>query len=78
VASGEQTLLFAAEGRFVLGDGTYNPRRHILLVPDASVDKDQRPTAGVHRFSIDADGKAKKLDTVAIDATLPVWQVMPL
>jgi hypothetical protein len=78
VASGEQELLFEADGRFVLGDGSYNPRRRILLVPDASVDGDQRPTAGVHRFSVGKDGHVDELDVIAIDATLPVWQVMPL
>jgi hypothetical protein len=78
VASGKQELLYEAAGRFVLGDGSYNPRRRILLVPDASVDDDQRPTAGVHRFSLGADGDVEELDVIAIDATLPVWQVMPL
>jgi hypothetical protein len=78
LASGEQQLLLQAEGRFVLGDGSYNPRRGILLVPDASVDAHQRPTAGVHRFSVDAHANLDKLDVVPINATLPVWQVMPL
>jgi hypothetical protein len=78
VASGEQQLVYEAEGRFVLGDGSYNPRRRILLVPDATVDDDQRPTAGVHRFAVGKDGRLDELDVIAIDATLPVWQVMPL
>jgi hypothetical protein len=78
VATGEQTLLYEAGGRFVLGDGSYNPRRRLLLVPDASVDGDQRPIAGVHRFAVDERGGVDELDVIAIDDTLPVWQVMPL
>jgi len=60
--SGEQTEVFEAEGRYVIGDGSYNPRAALLLVPDASVDGRARPTAGVRRFVRKDDGTLDPLE----------------
>ena len=73
-----QELARKAEGRFVIGDGSYNPRAEILLVPDASVDGRARPIAGVRRFARERDGTLRPLSTIPIDDVLPPRQVMPL
>lgn len=75
LAAGEQTLIFEAEGRFVIGSAAYDPRRRILLVPDASTDARARPTAGVRRFERGETGAFEALDVIAIDPILPPRQV---
>jgi len=78
LATGAQRELLAADGAWVLGDGAYNPRAGRLFIPDASTDRDDRPTAGIHRLDVDADLEPSAIDVVAIDPALPAWQVAPL
>jgi hypothetical protein len=78
LASGEQQLLFESADSFAIGDGSYDAHARVLLVPDASVDADGRPSAGVRRFAVAEDGAIEDLETTTVDDTLPPWQVMPL
>ncbi|HMI94226.1 MAG TPA: hypothetical protein VK509_22795 [Polyangiales bacterium] len=78
LATGAQRELLQAEGAWVLGDGAYNPRAGRLLIPDASTDGDDRPTAGIHRLDVDSELDVVELDLVAVDDALPAWQVAPL
>lgn len=78
LSSEDQTHLFEAEGRYKIGSGAYNPERKILLLPDASVDDEGHPTAGVRRFERDDDGDFEALDVVSTHDLLPPIQVRPL
>jgi hypothetical protein len=76
---GEQEALFEAEGSSVIGSGSYDAKGQRLLVPDASVDADMRPTSGVRRFQLGEDS-IEELDVVPVvaDLALPVRQIAPL
>jgi len=78
LASGEQQLVFESAASFTIGEGSYNPHQRVLLVPDASVDGDGRPSAGVRRFELGDDGEIEELEITTVDDALPPWQVMPL
>ncbi len=78
LTDGAQTPLLQADGSWVLGQGRYDARTRTLLVPDASVDRDERPTAGVHRFEVRAGELPRHRDVVQLHATLPPWQIAPL
>lgn len=78
LADGTQTPLLQAEGSWVLGQGRYDARTRTLLVPDASLDRDDRPTAGVHRFEVRPSALPRRLDVVRLHPTLPPWQIAPL
>jgi hypothetical protein len=75
--TGEQQIVFEAEGRYVIGPGAFDPQSGLLLVPDASVDNKGRPTAGVHRFVRRGDGSFEARGPVKLDAILPARQVRP-
>jgi hypothetical protein len=77
--SGKQETLFEADGAYVLGSGVFDAKSALMLVPDASLDKDMRPSAGVHRFK--AQGTAFSelpIVQVATSTGLPVRQIAPL
>lgn len=76
--SGEQNAFFTAAGRFKVGAGAYNARRGLLLLPDASVDAQGRPTGGVRLFARREDGSFEPGRVIALDPVLPPWQVAPL
>ena len=78
LTDGAQTPLLQADGNWVLGQGRYDARTRTLLVPDASVDRDERPTAGVHRFEVRSGELPRHRDVVQLHATLPPWQIAPL
>lgn len=78
LADGSQRMLFESEQPWVLGDGAYNPRAQRLFVPDASTDRDGRPTRGIHRFDVDDEREPDELDVIPVDDGLPAWQVAPL
>lgn len=78
LATGSQQRLVAAGDAWVLGDGAYNPRTRLLLVPDASTDGDGRPTAGLRRLELNEARELDERDVIAIDAALPARQVAPL
>jgi hypothetical protein len=78
LTDGAQTPILQAEGSWVLGQGRYDAGTRTLLVPDASVDRDQRPTAGVHRFEIEPGALPRHRDVVDMHDTLPPWQLAPL
>ena len=78
LATGAQRRVLSTKSPWVLGDGAYNPRARLLFIPDASSDRDDRPTAGVHRFTVDDQLELEHEDVVAIDDALPAWQVAPL
>ncbi len=80
LASGAQSELFRIQSAFTIGAGTYDPQRRLLLVPDASVDANGKPTAGIRRFSLDEGGALHELPlvSVAVSTTLPVREVRPL
>ena len=78
LASGEQRPVFEAGGRYVIGDGSFDPRQRLVLVPDASTDADGRPSAGVRRFVLGDDGELEALDVIEIHPVLAARQVKPL
>ena len=63
-----------------LGSPYYDAATGLLLLPDASVDGDQRASAGVRRFLRQEDGSFEQLAVVpvAVRTTLPVRHVYPL
>jgi hypothetical protein len=77
LASAEQTVLFEAQVPYALGAGAFDADSGLLLIPDASVDDDKQPTAGVHRFKLAKDGKLQDLDVVKVAAglALPARQI---
>ncbi len=78
VATGEQTELFQASGQFKIGSGAFNPRKGLLLVPDASVNAEGLPTAGVRTFRRMENGSLARGDTIKTDEVLPPRLVRPL
>jgi len=78
LATGAQRELLAARSAWVLGDGAYNAHARLLFIPDASTDRDDRPTAGVHRLELDDELEPGAPHVIAIDPALPAWQVAPL
>ena len=73
-----QHTVFEARGRFVLGNGAYNPRTGLLMLPDASLDEAGNPAAGVHLFEWNAEGKLVLRDTLRVSSKLPPRHVAPL
>jgi hypothetical protein len=77
--TGKQETLFEAEGSYVLGIGAFDAKSGLLLVPDASLDKDMRPSAGVHRFKAQGNALSElPIVQVATGTGLPVRQIAPL
>jgi hypothetical protein len=76
--TGEQTELCEAGGQYVLGDGAFNPRRNLLLLPDATVDGEGKPLAGVRRFERGDDGSFSELELLDIDPILPPREIKPI
>lgn len=72
--------LFQVSTPVAIGTGAYDHATGLLLVPDASVDANQVPTAGVRRFLRAADGSFSELPTVKVSTAsgLPVRAVSPL
>ncbi|HEY2734438.1 MAG TPA: hypothetical protein VGI70_10665, partial [Polyangiales bacterium] len=64
--SGAQTEIFEAAGAYSIGAGVFDLESGLLLVPDASVDSDKKPTAGVRRFMLGDDGTFAALDVVEV------------
>ena len=73
--TGAQQKLLQAKGRYVLGQCAYDARTGLLLVPDASVDDQNRPIAGVHLLQQTDDGRFELRDTLALDDVLPPRQI---
>ena len=59
----------------MLGQGAYDPRTGLLLVPDASVDDLNRPTAGVHVLRAAKAGRFEQQETLTLDDVLPPRQI---
>jgi hypothetical protein len=80
LASGEFTeLLSTTAGPGTFGTPLYDADAQLLLVPDASMDADARPTAGVHRFERHGDSfEETALISVAEDTAMPARHVYPL
>jgi hypothetical protein len=77
LARAEQTLVFEAQLPYALGAGAFDANSGLLLIPDASVDANKQPTAGVHRFKVAKDGTLEDLDVVKVAAglALPARQI---
>jgi hypothetical protein len=72
-------LLSTAAGPGTFETPLYDANAQLLLVPDASLDADMRPTAGIHRFERrDAGFEQTALISVAEDTGLPAQHVYPL
>jgi hypothetical protein len=81
VATGSKTEIFRrTPGRGTLGTSAFSPGTGVLLLPDASVDANMRPTAGVRRFKRAADGTFSELPMVKVAprSAQPVRHVYPL
>ena len=81
LANGSKTMIKSiTPGKGVFGTPAYDAESGLLLLPDASVDKDKRPTAGLRRFKRGADGSFSELDVVkmAVSTDMPVRHVFPL
>lgn len=65
-------------GRF--GTPAYDAENGILLLPDAAVDANKKPTKGLRRFQRGAGGTFSELELVraAVDTGMPVRHVYPL
>lgn len=62
--------LFRAEAPYSLGGGLFDPDTGLVLVPDASVDANKRPTAGVRRFRFTAPSTFEELPLVKVAESL--------
>lgn len=73
-------LLFKASSAFVLGSGVFDSRSRLVLLPDASVDRNKRPTAGIRRFRLKGDRSFEALPTTraAGRTSMPVLSIYPL
>ncbi|HEX5659547.1 MAG TPA: hypothetical protein VFX59_20265 [Polyangiales bacterium] len=81
LASGAKTMIKAiTPGKGVFGTPAFDPRTGILFLPDASTDKDKKPTAGLRRFQRAADGSFRELELVKVapSTNMPVRHVFPL
>ena len=78
LATGTQTELFEAGGRYKIWGGSFDPDTGLLLIPDASVDENQRPTAGLRFFHRQSDGSFEAGDILQTHEILPVTMVRPL
>lgn len=80
LASGEFTeLLSIPAGTGTFGTPLYDADAELLLVPDASVDADMRPTAGVHVFARRGDTfEETGVLSLAEDSAMPARHVYPL
>jgi hypothetical protein len=81
LATGSKTLLTSiSPGAGVFGRPAFDVETGTLLLPDASQNKDKRPTAGLRRFLRNADGSFRELPlvTVAVSTDMPVRHVFPL
>ena len=69
--SGAQDELLEAGMSYVIGGAAFDAERGLLLVPDATIDDEQRPTAGVRRYQRSDDGSFDELSITRIDDVLP-------
>jgi hypothetical protein len=72
--------LFRVDGAFNMGPGIFDGESGLLLLPDASVDADKKPTAGIRRFRFTAPSTFEELPTVKVASQLnmPVRAISPL
>jgi hypothetical protein len=73
--TGEQDLVFEADGSYVIGGCAFEPRTRLVLVPDASADAQDRPTAGIRRFKLLSDGSFREEPVTRLDEILPARQI---
>jgi hypothetical protein len=81
LATGSKTIIKAiSPGAGVFGTPAYSAALELLLLPDASTDRDEKPTGGVRRFKRNADGSFSELELVVVAAStdMPVRHVFPL
>lgn len=78
IEDGSQEALFTAEDAYVVGAGAYSESTRLLLIPDASTDAEDVPSAGVRRFRRDEEGRFSTLDTLALHRVLPARLVSAL
>jgi hypothetical protein len=69
--SGEQEELLEAGMSYVIGAPAFDAETGLLLVPDATTDGEQRPSAGVRRYKRRDDGSFEELSITRIDEVLP-------
>ncbi|MET0283454.1 MAG: hypothetical protein ABW352_03265 [Polyangiales bacterium] len=81
LATGSKTMIKSiTPGKGVFGTPSFDAARGLLLLPDASMDKDKKPTAGLRRFQRNADGSFTELELVKVapGTNMPVRHVFPL
>jgi hypothetical protein len=81
LASGTKTVIKSiTPGQGAFGTPAFDAATGTLLLPDASMNRDKVPTAGLRRFKRNADGTFVELELVAIAArtALPLRHVFPL
>ncbi|HVZ32300.1 MAG TPA: hypothetical protein VG963_07740 [Polyangiaceae bacterium] len=81
LATGSKTeIKSVSPGAGVFGTPAYDADSGLLLLPDASVNKDMKPTAGLRRFQRNPDGSFSELEivNVAASSAMPVRHVFPL
>ncbi len=80
LADASFSQVFAAQTAFVLGSGVFDAQNSLVLLPDASVDKNKRPTAGIRRFRVRSEQVLEALDTISTrgGTTMPVHAIYPL
>jgi hypothetical protein len=81
LATGSKTTITSiTPGKGVFGTPTFDAASGLLLLPDASMDRDKRPTAGLRRFRRSPDGSFTELGLVkvATSTDMPVRHVFAL
>lgn len=81
LATGNKTTITSiTPGKGVFGTPAFDANTGLLLLPDASMNKDKKPTAGLRRFQRHADGSFSELEMVIVapSTNMPVRHVYPL
>jgi hypothetical protein len=81
LATGSKTTIKSlTPGKGVFGTPAYDAQTGTLFLPDASTDKDKKPTGGLRRFTRNGDGSFRELELVKVapSTNMPVRHIFPL